>query len=109
VRSARYVERWRALGRLLPQDVRERVFEPAFADLVRLWLESSGRAGRAPFGLQALGTYARCVPIAVPRVLVRHGRLTRVGHIVVWGGAALVLFVLVVINISETYATYGSP
>jgi hypothetical protein len=34
------VERWRALGRLLPRDVRERIFEPAFGDLTYHWLTS---------------------------------------------------------------------
>ena len=59
------VERWRALGRLLPRDVRERIFEPAFGDLTYHWLTSDvGR--RVPFGVRALSTFLGCFPVAIP-------------------------------------------
>ena len=101
------MDRWKTLGRFLPKDVRERVFEPAYTDMMRRWLESPQRS-RRPFGLHAVATYAACVPIAVPRMLVRHGRLTCVGKALVWGGAAAVLLTIVAVNIAEAYATYGS-
>lgn len=90
--GASTISRWRWLGRLLPRDVRERVFEPAFADLTYGWLTAADR--RVPFGVRAVGTFMGCIRIAIPRVIVRHRRLTRVGKVVVWGGAAIVLVIL---------------
>ena len=104
--GASTVSRWRWLGRLLPRDVRERVFEPAFADLTYGWLTTAER--RVPFGVRALGTFMGCISIAIPRVIVRERRLTRFGKVVVWGGAAIVLLVLVVANLTEGYAAYES-
>ncbi len=72
------VERWRALGRLLPRDVRERVFEPAFGDLTYHWLTSNdGR--HVPFGVRALSTFLGCFPVVIPRLFVKGGRLTGFG------------------------------
>ncbi len=100
------VSRWRWLGRLLPRDVRERVFEPAFADLTYGWLTAADR--RVHFGVRAIATFVGCVRIAIPRVIVRDGRLTRFGKVVVWGGAAIVLVMLVVANLTEGYVAYGN-
>ena len=100
------ISRWRRLGRLLPRDVRERVFEPAFADLTYGWLTAADP--RVPFGIRAVGTFVGCARIAIPRVIVRDRRLTRVGKIVVWSGAAIVLLVWVVANLTDGYATYGN-
>ncbi len=102
--GASAVSRWRWLGRLLPPDVRERVFEPAFADLTYGWLTTAER--RVPFGVRALGTFMGCARIAMPRVIVRDRRLTRFGRALVWGGAAIALLVLVVANLTEGYAAY---
>ncbi len=99
------VSRWRWLGRLLPRDVRERVFEPAFADLTHVWLTTAER--RVPFGVRALGTFMGCARIAIPRVIVRDRRLTRFGKVVVWGGAVILLLMLVVANLTEGYGAYG--
>ena len=104
--GASTVSRWRWLGRLLPRDVRERVFEPAFADLTYGWLTAADR--RVPFGVRAVGTFMGCVRIVIPRVIVRDRRLTRFGKVVVWGGAAIVLVILVVANLTEGYAAYGN-
>ena len=100
------VSRWRWLGRLLPRDVRERVFEPAFADLTYGWLTAAD--GRVPFGVRAFGTFLGCARIAIPRVVVRDRRLTRFGKVVVWGGAVIVLLMLVVANLTEGYGAYGN-
>ena len=102
--GASTVSRWRWLGRLLPRDVRERVFEPAFADLTHEWLTAADR--RVPFGVRAVATLLGCLRIAIPRVIVRDRRLTRFGKVVVWGGAAIVLVILVVANLTEGYAAY---
>ena len=102
--DASAVSRWRWLGRLLLRDVRERVFEPAFADLTYGWLTAADR--RVPFGVHAVGTFAGCVRIEIPRVIVRHRRLTRLRKVVVWGGAGIVLIILVLANLTEGYAAY---
>ncbi len=103
--GASTVSRWRWLGRLLPRDVRERVFEPAFADLTYGWLTAAD--GRVPFGVRAVGTFLGCARIAIPRVIVRDRRLTRFGKVVVWGGAVVLLLMLVVANLTESYGAYG--
>ena len=99
-------ERWSALGKLLPRDVRERIFEPAFGDLARSWLTAGRPAGTVPFGLQVLGTFLRCFPIALPRLFFRGGRLTRVGWFSAWAVAVLATVVLVITNLTKTYASY---
>jgi len=105
--DARSPERWLVLGRLLPQDVRERIFDPAFFDMLHAWLTASERDRRLPFGIQAMGIYAGCFPIAIPRLFVDHGRLTRFGRasLVVVGVGATVA--LVVANLVEFYASYS--
>ena len=104
--QGRGVERWRALGRLLPRDVRERIFEPAFGDLTYQWLTSdSGR--QLPFGVHALSTFLGCFPVAIPRLFVKGGRLTGFGRASVWAVAVLATVMLVLANFAETYASYA--
>ncbi len=105
-RSPRF-ERWRALGRLLPREIRERVFDPAFTDLMRAWLLRGSGAGAAPFWLAAARTYLGCVPIAVPHFFVRRGRLTRLGRAAVWAASGLTVAWLVLVRLSTTYANTG--
>ena len=84
--------RWRLLGRLLPRTVRQRVFEPAFADLLRASLESD--VPMRGFGIRALGTFVGCLPPAAVRLFVVQGRptwLTRLGA----AGIAVVLLLRV--------------
>ena len=99
------VERWRALGRLLPRDVRERIFEPAFGDLTYHWLRSDGGRG-LPFGVRALSTYLGCFPVAIPRIFVKGGRLTGFGRASVWVVAVLATVMLVLANFAQSYASY---
>ena len=100
------VERWRALGRLLPRDVRERIFEPAFGDLTYHWLTSDG-GRRVPFGVRALSTFLGCFPVVIPRLFVKGGRLTGFGRASVWAVAVLATVMLVLANFAETYASYA--
>lgn len=100
------VERWRALGRLLPRDVRERIFDPAFSDLVYTWLNSADGPRRVAFGVKAMSTYVACFPIAIPRLFVRRGRLTRFGRLSVWAFAVICTVALAVVNIANSYASY---
>ncbi len=100
-------ERWRGLGRLLPQNVRERIFDPAFSDLMRAWLMASKGRWRLPFAVQAVGTYVGCFPIAIPRLFVHNGRLTRFGRVSLWAVGILAAVTLVVANMARLYATYA--
>ncbi|HEX9580284.1 MAG TPA: hypothetical protein VF970_04185 [Gemmatimonadales bacterium] len=74
-------ERWIAVGRLFPRDIRERVFEPAFGDLLHQWLKAPAGRPRVPFGVRVLGTCAATVVAAFPDFFVRRRRLTRVGRV----------------------------
>jgi hypothetical protein len=82
-------ERWRGLGRLLPADVRARVFEPALADLVHTWLTDRENRGSIPFGLRALVTCLGCLPAAGRGLFIRRGRLTLLGRHWAWALVAL--------------------
>jgi len=95
------------LGRLLPREIRVRVFEPALSDLIYRWASAPAIGRRVPFGLQALGTYVGCFPLAIPRIFVREGRLTRFGHAALWGSVVFAGFVLVVSTLAQSYGTYG--
>ena len=99
-------ERWRSLGRLLPEDVRERIFDPAFADIMRAWLTESNGRRRVPFALQAMGTYVGCFPIAIPRLFVHDGRLTRFGRVSLWAAGILATVALFVANVAQSYGPY---
>jgi len=94
---------WRALGRLLPSDVRERIFEPAFSDLLYAWLTAADGDRWVPFGVRAVGTYVGCFPIAVPLMFVRDGRLTRFGRVTVWSTAIVSISLLVLLGVSRSY------
>ena len=101
------VERWRALGRFLPREVRERIFDPAFSDLTYAWLTAAEKRRRVPFALNAMATYLGCFPIAIPRLFLHGGRLTRLGRYSLWAVGVLVALVLVVANVIQAYASYG--
>ena len=71
------------LGRLLPREVRERVFDPAVADLVYDHLTTSSPR-RLPLLVRGVGTYVGCVPVAIPRLFfLPNGRLTRLGRLTI--------------------------
>ncbi len=100
--------RWRALGRLLPASVRERVFEPAFADLLRETLEvaSAGpRRSTAPFAVKALGTYAGCLPPSLIQLFVVSGKPTRFARAVGVVAVVGIALRLVALWMGDAYAT----
>ncbi len=99
-------ERWRSLGRLLPDDVRERIFDPAFADLMRAWLTTSDGRRRLPFAFQAVSTYVGCFPIAIPRLFVHDRRLTRFGLVSLWAVGILASVALLIANLAQSYGPY---
>lgn len=102
------IERWRLLGRLLPGEVRERVFDPAFYDLLYTWLTRPSDQGRpASFAARAIGTYVRCIPVSVPKLFFRRGRLTRLGAVAAWALPALLVVAFLVVRMSEMYRVYG--
>lgn len=68
---------WLSIGAFLPTRVRERLFEPAYYDLLRASLVPDGNGRRAPgFGLRVLGVFgaAWCHGIAM---LLRDRRFRR--------------------------------
>lgn len=85
---------WRRLGRFLPEDVRQRIFEPAFSDLLHDWLVAERQAGyRSYFVVRAIGIGLGCLRFAIPRLFVRRGSMTRLSRVAL---VALVAFVVVV-------------
>jgi hypothetical protein len=81
----------RAFVRLLPADFRERVFEPALADL-RLD-EGEMDAGPARRVVARLVILAECFRLGLPQLVWRRGRPTRLGGALL--AAVLVIALLV--------------
>lgn len=100
------IEHWRRIGRILPRDVRERIFEPAFYDVVRVWLGERGARGRVPLGVRVLWTVLGCVRIALPGLVVSRGRLTRLGRFawITAVGASILVTLLIVLRPYLGYA-----
>ena len=91
----------------MPKEVRERIFEPAFSDLLYRWLTQSQRSGsRIPFGAQVIATVAGCVPIAIPRLFVRDGALTRFGRISLGSVTVLTIAILLIRHFTRTEMGY---
>jgi hypothetical protein len=68
-----------AFARLLPGDFRERVFDPALADL---WLDEGGiDARRSRRWVARLVIIAECLRIGIPQFVWRRGRPTRLGGV----------------------------
>ncbi len=72
---------WFRVGRILPRGIRERVFEPAYYDLVaNLLTKTDGaQSGRMPprFGLLVVWTTLECVGLGVSGIFVHKGKPTR--------------------------------
>ena len=68
-RTPSSLHRWILLGRVLPRRTRERVFEPAFYDLLRRCLRSP-RAGHVQLGGRTVGILAGSCAVAAQRVLL---------------------------------------
>ena len=100
------MRRWLRLGALLPRDVRERVFEPAFSDMARRWLTLRG-GSRVPFGIHAFATYLACLPIAVPSCFVKAGKLTRLGRVTLWTAAVVLVVSVAWVRVTSGYAATG--
>lgn len=97
------VTKWWGLGRILPRDVRERIYEPALADLLRAWLGRTER-WRLPLWAHVLRTLAGCSRVAVPRLFVVRGRLTTFGRMCCATAVVAALVILVVANLYTGYA-----
>ena len=98
-------QQWRVLGRLLPREVRERIFEPAFSDLVYGWL-TAPTARRLPFSMHAAGTFLGCFAVALPRLFVRNRRLTRLSQVMIWSLVLVATAVLIAANVTQLYGEY---
>lgn len=93
---------------MLPREVRERVFDPALADLTRAWLTERPGVRRLPVLVRVLGMLIRCVPIAVPRLFFVRGRLTKAGRIA-FGGSVVVILLVLGLSLVQEYARYPVP
>ena len=94
----------RALRRMLPADVRERVFDPALGDARHARTRSGDRV--APWWLVVVTTFGGCVVPAVRTAVVRKGRLTRLGRGLVWACAIGGLAVTLISGARRAYAGY---
>ena len=81
----------RALPRLLPQEFRERVLEPALADVEHE--ERSSRVRRSRRWLALTILIAECLRLGVPQFVWRRGRPTRLGLSVL---AVILLLILLI-------------
>jgi hypothetical protein len=88
----------RALSRLLPEEFRERVFEPALADLEHD--ERSSRVRRSTQWLAMTVLIAECLRLGVPQLVWRRGRPTRLGI----GMLAVILLLALLIQRSRYVA-----
>ena len=85
------------------------MFDPAFSDLVYARLTAADPEDTdLPFGVQVVGTYVGCFPMAVPKLFYREGRLTRFGRVTVWTVSVLVVTAVAVSRMASAYAEYGS-
>jgi len=64
---------FRAFARILPREFRERVFEPAWADI--LLDEHSAGGGPASFRARFV-LFLECLRLGIPQMVWQHGRLT---------------------------------
>jgi hypothetical protein len=89
----------RALARVLPGEFRQRVFEPALADL--LFEEARSTTGRSRRWLAGVALVGECLRLGIPQLVWRRGRPTRFGTALV---AAMLVTALVIqrINYSAT-------
>jgi hypothetical protein len=94
------------LGRLLPREVRERIFEPAFWDVLHERLSDDPRRTHLPFAFHACGLWVGCLPIATPRLFVKDGNLTRLSRGVLWSVAVAAAVVLIFVNVVRPYLGY---
>jgi len=53
-----------------------------------------------------MGTYLGCFPIAVPRLFVQRGRLTRFSQISLWAVGVLAIVAIVLANVTQSYGSY---
>jgi hypothetical protein len=98
-------DRWHALGRLLPAETRERLFDPAFADLPRAWLTTPAGA-RVPFPIAVIGIWLDCLARGVPWLFVPRRPLTRVGRVCLAGTVVVTIIVVVLVTRIEYGAVY---
>lgn len=67
---------FRAFARILPKEFRERVFEPAWTDILLDEHQSGGRP--ASFRARSV-LFFECLRLGIPQIVWQHGRPTRLG------------------------------
>lgn len=93
---------WRSLGRLLPGDVRERVFEPACYEHLRRRLEGGGQTTWVP--VYALTAFFAIAGLNLPWVFFDGRRLSGLGKATLVAGVIAVTVVYALAMISYAYA-----
>ena len=96
---------WRAIGSLLPADVRERVFEPACYERLRRGLEQDRSA--VPMTAYALAALVGVAGFNFPRVLFDGRRLSRLGKLVLAGGLVTLAAVWLIVMARYSYPGGG--
>ena len=92
----------RAFARLLPKEFRERVFEPAWADIL---LEEREAGGDRRGALRTRCVVVlECLRLGLPQLLWHHGQLTRLGR---RGATALAVIAALLLLMRVSYA--GGP
>jgi len=97
---------WTRFGKVLPKGVRERVYEPALADLRLERFESEAGTESVPFGLSALMTLLGCLPIALHWSVTRPGTLSRRSRIVLVSAVVVVSLVVIAQYFTTVEAGY---
>lgn len=94
---------WCRLGRLLPSDVRERVYEPACYERLRRGLERhGGRATWIPF--YAVTAFVAIASFNLPWVFFDGRRLSGLGKATLMVGAVVIMLVYAVSMVRYSYA-----
>ena len=99
-----WLRRLDQLGRLLPSTLRERVFEPACADLV---LNEPERSPRRGLSIRFVGVLVWVVVANLPRALIERRRPTGAG--ILLGGVALLGTGALVVGAWYLRSAYGYP
>ncbi len=94
----------RAFARILPHEFRERVFEPAWADILLVEHEAGGE-GRGAFRARCV-LVLECLRLGLPQLVWHHGRPTRLAR---RGAVALAVIAALLLLMRVGYTSAVSP
>ncbi len=93
---------WQRIGTLLPETLRERVFEPACYERLRRGLERGD--DRVPISMYALAALVGVIGLNFPRVLFDGRRLSRMGKLLAGSFVTSAAVAWVIVLIRYSYA-----